>query len=118
MKRKCIDDNCNKQPSFGLEKLKPLYCSEHKLDNMKNVQAKTCLHDTCYKQPCFGLEKSKPLYCSEHKLDKMKNVKDKTCLDDNCDKYITCQANYILPKELNVNLMIHELIDKYISVLL
>jgi hypothetical protein len=36
--RKCLHDNCNKQPSFGLEKLKPLYCSEHKLDNMKNVQ--------------------------------------------------------------------------------
>ena len=47
--RKCLYDNCNKQPSFGLEKLKPLYCSEHKLDNMKNVQAKTCLDDTCYK---------------------------------------------------------------------
>ena len=28
-------------------------------------------------------------------------------------KYYTCQANYILPKEFNFNLMIHELIDKY-----
>ena len=28
-------------------------------------------------------------------------------------KYYTCQANYILPKEFNFDLMIHELIDKY-----
>ena len=28
-------------------------------------------------------------------------------------KYFTCQANYVLPKELNVSLLIHELIDKY-----
>jgi hypothetical protein len=28
-------------------------------------------------------------------------------------KYITCQANYILPKEFNVDLLIHKLIDKY-----
>jgi len=29
------------------------------------------------------------------------------------DKYFTCQANYILPKELNINLLIHELLDEY-----
>ncbi len=28
-------------------------------------------------------------------------------------KYYTCQANYVLPKELNVNLLIHNLVDKY-----
>lgn len=28
-------------------------------------------------------------------------------------KYFTCQANYILPKELNVNLLIYELLEKY-----
>ena len=27
--RKCLHDNCNKQPSFGLEKLKPLYCHKN-----------------------------------------------------------------------------------------
>lgn len=31
----------------------------------------------------------------------------------NNDKYFNCQANYILPKELNVNLLIHQLVDKY-----
>jgi hypothetical protein len=34
-------------------------------------------------------------------------------INENSMKYITCQANYILPKELNVGLLIHECIDKY-----
>ena len=34
-------------------------------------------------------------------------------INENSDKYFMCQANYILPKELNVNLLIHELVDKY-----
>lgn len=34
-------------------------------------------------------------------------------IGNNTDKYFTCQANYILPKELNVNLLIHDLLDKY-----
>ena len=34
-------------------------------------------------------------------------------INENSEKYFTCQANYILPKELNVNLLIHDLIDKY-----
>ena len=29
------------------------------------------------------------------------------------NEYLTCQANYILPKELNVDLLIHEILDKY-----
>jgi len=34
-------------------------------------------------------------------------------INEDSDKYFTCQANYILPKELNVNLLIHELVDSY-----
>jgi hypothetical protein len=34
-------------------------------------------------------------------------------MNNNSMKYISCQANYILPKELNVGLLIHECIDKY-----
>jgi hypothetical protein len=29
------------------------------------------------------------------------------------DQYFTCQANYILPKEINCNLLIHDFLDKY-----
>ena len=34
-------------------------------------------------------------------------------IDQDSIKYLTCQANYILPKELNVNLIIYELLNKY-----
>jgi hypothetical protein len=34
-------------------------------------------------------------------------------IHDDSKKYYTCQANYILPKELNVGLLIHNHIDKY-----
>jgi hypothetical protein len=34
-------------------------------------------------------------------------------INPNSSKYYTCEANYILPKELNVNLLINDLIDKY-----
>ena len=34
-------------------------------------------------------------------------------LSEFSDKYISCQANYILPKELNVHLIINDIIEKY-----
>jgi hypothetical protein len=34
-------------------------------------------------------------------------------INNNSFKYYTCQANYILPRELNVHLLIHEIVDKY-----
>jgi len=34
-------------------------------------------------------------------------------IHDKSFKYYTCQANYVLPRELNVNLLIHDLVDKY-----
>jgi hypothetical protein len=34
-------------------------------------------------------------------------------LSEYSDKYISCQANYILPKELNVHLLINDIIEKY-----
>ena len=34
-------------------------------------------------------------------------------INENSFKYYTCQANYILPKQFNVDLVIHEILDKY-----
>jgi hypothetical protein len=34
-------------------------------------------------------------------------------INEDSIKYLTCQANYILPKELNVNLIIYDLLNKY-----
>lgn len=34
-------------------------------------------------------------------------------INESSDKYFTCQANYILPAELNVDFMINDIIEKY-----
>lgn len=34
-------------------------------------------------------------------------------IDEKSKNYFTCQANYILPKEFNVDLLIHNILDKY-----
>ena len=34
-------------------------------------------------------------------------------IHEDSTKYFTCQANYILPKELNVNFLIYDLLEKY-----
>ena len=34
-------------------------------------------------------------------------------ISEDSDKYLFCQANYVLPKEFNCDILIHEYIDKY-----
>ena len=34
-------------------------------------------------------------------------------MSEDSDKYLFCQANYVLPKEFNCDILIHEYIDKY-----
>ncbi len=42
--KKCIYENCNKQPLFNLiNEKKPIYCSNHKLENMIDVKHKRCI---------------------------------------------------------------------------
>ena len=82
----CIHTNCKTQPSFNIENEKtPLYCFEHKLENMVNIVNKTCLHPNCKTQPTFNIENEKtPLYCCKHKLENMVDVINKTCIHPNC----------------------------------
>jgi hypothetical protein len=86
MPKKCIHDNCIKQPVFNLpNETKPLYCKEHKLENMIDIKNKRCIHDNCIKQPNFNLPtETKALYCFEHTLENMIDIKSKRCIHDNC----------------------------------
>jgi hypothetical protein len=84
--RKCRENDCEKQPYFGTEKNKGLYCAAHKKEGMRDVVNKTCLEDDCEKQPYFGTEKNKGLYCAAHKKEGMRDVVNKTCLEDDCEK--------------------------------
>ena len=46
-----------KQSSYNLStEIKPLYCSEHKKENMVDVKSKRCIHANCIKQPNYNLQ--------------------------------------------------------------
>ena len=75
---------CTKPPIYdpsGSKKRE--FCSEHKIDGMKDVVSKRCGHTAgCTKPPTFGVAGSKKReFCSEHKKDKdgMVDVVSKRC---------------------------------------
>ena len=88
MVKTCIFENCKIIPSFNLEHEKtPLFCLEHKLENMVDVKHKTCIFENCKIRPIFNYENEKTtLFCSKHKLENMVDVKNKTCIFENCKK--------------------------------
>lgn len=79
--RYCEAYECEKYPSFNyLNKITPIYCSKHKLNNMVNVRAKQCAENNCTTSPSFNFStKNEPIYCYEHKHDDMVNIKMFQC---------------------------------------
>ena len=88
MVKKCIELNCNKQPSYNYDENKcPIYCVSHKKDNMINVISKRCLEYLCITNPIFNYKgENAGIYCYKHKKDDMINVKCKYCSEINCNK--------------------------------
>jgi len=84
MVKKCKEEGCNKQPTFGNEGGKTEYCAEHKKEGMIDVINKRC--KDCNKIPGYGFEGGKAEYCADHKKERMINVKDKRCKEDECGK--------------------------------
>ena len=84
--RCCKFTGCKKESSFNIKNENPLYCFDHKSENMINVKNKKCIHENCMKTVLYNFYGSKPLYCSEHKLDGMINTKDKKCYNNDCKK--------------------------------
>ena len=84
--KRCIFDNCTKQPVFNLPtETKRLYCSEHKKPGMIDIKSKRCIHDNCNIRPNFNLPtETKALYCSEHKKPGMIDIKSKRCNFEKC----------------------------------
>ena len=85
--KKCKEDGCNTQPSYGLPGKKAEYCKEHYKDGMENVVSKKCKENGCNTQPVYGLPGKKAEYCKEHSKDGMEDVKNKKCKEDGCNTY-------------------------------
>jgi hypothetical protein len=55
--KRCIEESCNTQPSYGIKCGKAEYCSKHKKDDMVNVIHKKCKEETCNTvHPCYGIK--------------------------------------------------------------
>jgi len=65
------------RPNYNLPtENKPIYCSEHKKENMIDIKNKRCIEDRCTKIPNYNLPtETKSLYCFEHKTEIMINTK-------------------------------------------
>lgn len=82
--KKCIIENCDKTPSYGIIKNKPTHCIIHKENNMINVYSNICSFENCKKVPTYGIENGKATHCFEHKLSNMIDVIHNICIYDKC----------------------------------
>ena len=84
----CKNPECNKQSLYNhINETKPLYCNQHKHDDMVDVKNKKCCNSDCKKPPLYNyINEKKALYCKEHKLVDMVDVKNKRCYNPDCGK--------------------------------
>ena len=84
----CISKDCYLKASFNyLNNKKRLYCNNHKLDNMININdiKRSCIEPKCLIRASYNYKnKDKPIYCNKHKLDNMINIINKYCCYLNC----------------------------------
>ena len=88
--KRCIENNCNTQPTFNLPNEKNgIYCTEHKKENMIDVKNKICKEKDCNKRSHFNLPSKKVgIYCKEHSTIDMIDVLSKKCLEEGCDTQV------------------------------
>ena len=68
MSVKCINPDCNIISYYNhINETKGLYCYEHKLDDMVNVEIKKCINPDCNKKPTYN-------YINKKKLFVVKNI--------------------------------------------
>lgn len=82
----CQYKNCETRSiyNYPTEK-KGIFCKDHKLNNMINVEDKRCQHPNCELLACHGFVNERRKYCSRHaklyKAIKIKSCKEKNCYD-------------------------------------
>ena len=98
----CIQKNCKTLASYNYEKLKPIYCNKHKLDEMVNVKRKHKLCQDCkksYKNKCNtpSCKYTIKNYKNSTKYMKLKIIK---YLKDNFIEFYMCRiCGQIVDKE-------------------
>ena len=81
---KCIEEECNKSPVYGLPGGKAQYCIRHKTVDMIDVRNKKCKYVDCDKQGTFSYTNNSDSYCLAHKKPDMIDTKHKLCIFTGC----------------------------------
>jgi len=80
----CKYEGCNTRASFGNENKKPVFCTNHKSENMFLVTAKLCQGENCKKYPHYNfIGETRGIYCREHKIENMLVV-GTLCVNSGC----------------------------------
>jgi len=113
----CCHEGCGKQPSFGLESGKALFCGTHKAEEMIDVRSLRCEHAGCTRQRKYGPELGKPIFCSDHKTADMEDLTCKRCKSDFCktivqrnhrDHCLHCFVHLFPDEEISRNYKVKE----------
>lgn len=88
LNKKCIHNSCKIRPIYNYENNDtPIYCFNHKLENMVNVISDICVYPNCKTRSCFNyIGFKKGIFCVDHKLDEMIRVTKSNCTITNCTK--------------------------------
>jgi hypothetical protein len=97
MNVRCTEPGCGKQPSFGVEWMRPLHCTAHKTERDRNVKHAYCTEPGCGKRPTFGMEHGKPLHCASHKTDAERDVANARCIEPGCDTQSSYGTEWMKP---------------------
>lgn len=85
MTRFCIHYNCGKRSNFGYINKSALYCNDHKLNSMINLNRKKCMFNNCNITASFGFSHhNRVLCCFKHKLISMVNLIKRKCAVEKC----------------------------------
>lgn len=93
--RICNDDDCEKRACYNFKGLKPLYCSNHKKENMIDTSKPVCKITNCMLRGLFkDLNIKGAYFCSAHKSENSSNTNHKKCIfvsdeNINCGKRAT-----------------------------
>jgi hypothetical protein len=92
--KKCLEDGCEKFPSFGFEGEIQKFCKDHIKKGMINLAHKKCKKDGCQKLPSFGFG-NKREYCMDHCAEGMVFILSKSKMCNLCKKRALFVSNNI-----------------------
>jgi hypothetical protein len=93
----CIEKYCEEPSKFNYKNNKnPIYCKNHKKENMVNTSYKLCNNELCLKVACYNFPGMTFKFCKEHGEEGMVDVRSKHCASKDC--YKRANFNYMKSK--------------------